>query len=404
MGFLSALSMLHDLNIVVISDDGWNWVIAWAQLGVRSLRCLPLTTRSREALKVVMQVLEGTVKVMVLTCDDLSSLQGGTDVVWCAHVGEGNPTGVLDMLDKTVNSGRFLVTAHDSCRSALHVCLPLGMQTRSIRHRRLGGLTTARVTTYWGGAGFGEVVDVKPGRRCNPLRPLDRFLEPSVKLTEWRRANAGRDERVWRPRGADSCGYPWPLPIPALWVEAPTVYLADQPYIERPLTVKEKAQLLDVREDWGNALAEEAWSWFDGGSPPIRLIAEFILAAYTWLTGNGNGLEGIPTNQEKKLSGDFNWSRTCPQGLSPTSPDADASPGERRLYFGWVFDERMAQDIGVATKPDDAEVDLSMWSVGGNGEGMAKARADLRSFFLRRWARMQTRSAARWFADRKSTR
>lgn len=393
--------MLHELNIVVISDDGWNWVIAWAQLGVRSVKCLPLTTGSREALSLVIQVLKGTVDVSVLSHDDASGLRGKNDVVWCTHVGDGDRTELLCELARRVNSGRFLVTSHESCCSALRDRLPSGTQSQSIRHRRLGGLTAARVTTYWGGTGCGAATDVKPGQRRNPLRPLDRFLEPSVKLTEWRRAGVKREDKVWSPRQKDSPGYPWPLPNPALWVEAPTVYFANQPYIERPLTVKEKAQLLDVREDWGNSLAEEVWTWFDGGSPPIRLIAEFVLAAYTWLTGNGNGLEGIPTNQEKKLSGDFNWSRTCPPGLSPASSDADATPGERRLYFGWVFDERTAQDIGVATKPDDAEVDLSMWNVGGDGEGMAKARTNLRAYFHRRWVRMQTRDAARWFASQK---
>jgi hypothetical protein len=63
--------------------------------------------------------------------------------------------------------------------------------------------------------------------------------------------------------------YPWPFELSPQWVEAKTMYLKDQAFVERPLTTKEMAQLLDLREDWGTKLVEEVWQWSSCGPPPL---------------------------------------------------------------------------------------------------------------------------------------
>lgn len=52
----------------------------------------------------------------------------------------------------------------------------------------------------------------------------------------------------------------------------------------RPLTGKEMAQLMDLREGWGSPLIKFLSEWDQGAFPPLtRIIVEFILAALLWL-------------------------------------------------------------------------------------------------------------------------
>ena len=77
--------------------------------------------------------------------------------------------------------------------------------------------------------------------------------------------------------------YPWPFDKTPRWVEAKTVYLKDKEFMDQPLTTKEMAQLLNLREDWGTKLATEVWHWAGGQSPALWLLVEFVLAAGIWL-------------------------------------------------------------------------------------------------------------------------
>jgi hypothetical protein len=147
-------------------------------------------------------------------------------------------------------------------------------QWQEMRHRNLGGLTTARILLGWRGP-RPPATAPKPSDRRNPLRPLGSFLEPSTKLSKWRRE--GTIEACWAPCrvGAKAFLVPWGPSDP--WVEAPTCLLGkrdlsacDPPitYIQRPMTLKERGQLLDVREDWGVAIVPQMWAWDLGTAPP----------------------------------------------------------------------------------------------------------------------------------------
>ena len=63
-------------------------------------------------------------------------------------------------------------------------------------------------------------------------------------------------------------------------------------------------------------------------------------------------------------------------GVEPTSNGAL----ERMVYFGWVWEPGDSGNVSTATKADEAEVDLSLWNVGGDGPGMEAARATLRGW------------------------
>lgn len=44
--FLHELHCLHRLQITVVSESGWSWVLAWGQLGVRTIECVAFTDSS----------------------------------------------------------------------------------------------------------------------------------------------------------------------------------------------------------------------------------------------------------------------------------------------------------------------------------------------------------------------
>jgi hypothetical protein len=86
------------------------------------------------------------------------------------------------------------------------------------------------------------------------------------------------DSGVWRPHSAKALPYPWPWSIAPLWVETPTVYFKFP--VDRPIPHKERAQLMDHREDWSKSLVEPSWSWDKGEAPPLRLLVEFLMEAF----------------------------------------------------------------------------------------------------------------------------
>ena len=83
---------------------------------------------------------------------------------------------------------------------------------------------------------------------------------------------------------------------------------------------------------------------------------------------------------------EFDWGRMRAPWLGRA---AEASLGqtdlERMVYFGWVWERQDAADSRIlnACKNDDAELDLSLWAVGGDEANMERARDGLRAFLLR---------------------
>ncbi len=246
VSYLHSLHNLHDLCVTVVSDDGWSWVLAWAQVGVRRVCVCPLTERSRRNLEEVRTTLDGFAELVEVGCSPITDLSGRRALV-CAHVGRQ----LGELLAQALCEWTFETFALLSCCQgsveALKRCLPAGTRQKDLRHRQLGGLTTARLTVLWAGPSFANPNLATPGSKPHPVRPLSYFLEPSVKLVEWEQV--GTMERCWRPQREEPEPYPWPLDVAPRWVEARTVYLADRDFVERPLTDKERAQLMDVRED-----------------------------------------------------------------------------------------------------------------------------------------------------------
>jgi len=75
--------------------------------------------------------------------------------------------------------------------------------------------------------------------------------------------------------------------------------------VEHPLTTKELSQLADLREDWGAALIETVLKWDDGSSPPLRMIAEFVLSTWEWLMK----ITTTTMPEKKKAESVFDWGR-----------------------------------------------------------------------------------------------
>jgi hypothetical protein len=168
--------------------------------------------------------------------------------------------------------------------------------------------------------------------------------------------------------------------------------------VERPITPKEMAQLLDLREDWGKILAIPTLEWDGGCSPPLRIIVEFVVVATAWLTGtNQTGtLLGAAEKEAELEVLEIDWSRTRAPWLGEAGSPIPGTALERMIYFGWVLDATNTHAVTVATRADDAEVDLSLWDVGGDGEGMELARGRFRTFLHSFWRRRLTREACSW--------
>jgi hypothetical protein len=61
------------------------------------------------------------------------------------------------------------------------------MHWLELQHRTLGGLSFALVVVVgWGGPSEAQH-RVEPGQLRSPKRPLDKFLEPTVRLGAWRK-------------------------------------------------------------------------------------------------------------------------------------------------------------------------------------------------------------------------
>jgi hypothetical protein len=60
---LTTVYAFSHLEVIVIADDGWSWVLAWRQFGVQNIYALPLTDIVVEQLKTV-KVLLKEIKVV----------------------------------------------------------------------------------------------------------------------------------------------------------------------------------------------------------------------------------------------------------------------------------------------------------------------------------------------------
>lgn len=277
---------------------------------------------------------------------------------------------------------------------------------RELRHRRLGGLTSARVWVGWTGGCVGAAAMVAPGGCCSPPRPLDKFLEPAVWLSPWRKP--GGLEPCWRPTALAAKPYPWPWENGPTWVEAPSVFIgARGGTIERPITVKEFCQLADLRADWGITLWDPMRRWNEGRTIPLRFLVEFAIATLPWISAELSETTSIkPGGGNQELGATLavpDWGRARAPWLGlPLDPGHGASGAiEKKIaYFGWTWDDNDAGEVSLATKNNDAEVDLSMWAVGHDGPLLEPARQVIRNFLFAVWAKTICREARVWLRAR----
>jgi hypothetical protein len=387
------------LRVYVLSQGSWCWALAWAQLGVGLVHCVPLSDAATLSLGLLRSHPPLGVHLALARREDLEEppeLSGAA--VLCAHLSatEGDVDGLLRILQAArarANTPVLLSVNSGPGTSRIRALAGGGFAWNALRHRSLGGggLTTARLHVAWS---IGPILDgVAPGRRRLPTRPLGRFLEPATKLYEWRRLSHCRD--CWRPLREGATPFPWPWTTGRPWVEAPTCYSVGElqengvKLIERPLTDKERCQLLDLRDDWGCAVLETVWAWDGGASPPLRLLAEFALECLPLLRA--------ATTQEldETLEGSWDWGRNRP-------PWVEKEPSGDGDFFGWNWiSDEVGRDV-LAVKADDATANLSLWAVGGPGEHMDRARDGLCRFLFGFWIRRLCREGCLWLKSEEA--
>jgi hypothetical protein len=373
------------LQVYVLSTGGWSWVVAWGQIGVSSVSCVAATEEAARELK---ELQTHPVLGKAITVEQLEKvrecLEATPHAILCCHLGDSTALSdwfrpqLASMTNSyftliTTPAGRVYPRLHDPY---------LGPHFRwnEIRHRAMGGLTSAKLRIGWKGPR--ELPqDMEPGRKRLPIRPLDRFLEPSVRLGAWRRPGNSKTG-VWAPARNDATAFPWPWAAQPPWVEAPSCFLGGG-MVERPLTDKERAQLVDLREDWAPTLLDVLWYGNKGKNPPLRMLAEAALGVVPWVHNTTSWV----LDEDFKIE-QADWGRTRPPWVRDGGGDAD--------FLGWNWAADALGEARVATKADDAEVDLSLWAVGGDEPGMEEARATLRGFLLRSWKRRLTREVTSW--------
>ena len=243
---------------MVLSESGWGWALSWTQLGVRTLQCVAFSDQSMaygRQLSVTLGChglglsLSEPHEVSSIFCDVPLSRR-----VVCGHVPADPGRPFLDFVGRIHPTVPLLFTLPKD--AVHHFIQRLGGRFcwEELRHRRLGGLTSARVVALWRSPDPSADALLHPSSRHGSARPLAGFLEPSVKLTEWRLASsrggtmARHEGHCWCPVVVDATPYPWPWTGAPRWVEAETVYLKNT-LVQRPLSDKELSQLMDLRED-----------------------------------------------------------------------------------------------------------------------------------------------------------
>lgn len=165
------------------------------------------------------------------------------------------------------------------------------------------------------------------------------------------------------------------------WVLAPTVYMGGI-WIARPLSSKEKAQILDIREDWGAPLADHFWRLEDGGFLPCRIPMEALIQA----------LPAMLAGVARKPEGVFAWGNQRPFGVGVRDNSLRTT-----ALAGLYFEPADAAEVDTAAKADTDEVDTSLWAVGGDGPGLEWSRGQLRTFLYGLYCRrLNWRQSVGW--------
>jgi len=133
----------------------------------------------------------------------------------------------------------------------------------------------------------------------------------------------------------------------------------------------------------GKRLVADVWEWNNGAAPPLRLMVEFVISARGWLSSR-LGLE-CPVRNEGCNEEVLDWARVRPASVLADLDLSPYTPLKRQVYFGWHWDALDSLEISVATKADDARIDLLLWNVGGDAPGMEEARTRIQDGLHQYW-------------------
>jgi hypothetical protein len=367
-------SGLKELTVGVVVFDGLEWVLAWRQLGVKSIYVEIVTDKGREQMFELLQQFGPYLKsVQVInSCaehklDLLSTIIGTGDQArsfFCRQELPGTTSLVLS-------------TARARGDPSYGVALPRLWTWTSSRHSKLGGLTAAHC---WFGTTSAEPVSTIWGS-ISQQRSRWKFLESSTPLLQWEDIVNRRSRHVWAPERIAALA-PWPIPTD-LWIEAHSVFFGKS--ILRPLNAKEWAQLVDLRPEWGSILRDVMGTWRDGCVVPLRFGIEL----------------GIWSAVKLRVFQEFE----CPVvdnahfgcQLAPRLCVANGlTTADLVKYNGWVWEPEDSEDVAVATTDDDAAVQYHLWAVGGFDPTVVHARAVLCRWLWCRWYRAKYRNALEW--------
>jgi hypothetical protein len=392
----------NSLIVYVLSNGDWVWALAWHQMGISQVRCIALTENAKAELIALRE--HSIWKRCLQPWDEMSPIPEEPRVVSC-HLTDHDPVVGPGMLERCIE----LTGTRDTLMMA-SICFgrnwtknvksKLGKDWtwQTVRHQSIGGLTSAYRDMGVASSGA-RPWEARINAGAHPKRPAGRFLEPSIKL-EKQSVVVDRSVPCWRPIVNDEpC--PWPWGNSELIVEAPTCYTGRgirDGLVRRKVTAREKMQLLDLNEDWGDKLASSVWNWNKGGPTPLRIVAEFVRII-------DHELQGREENRETgKGQGDGRATAPLePQGtkVGDLGDLSDIGALRRKEYFGMVWESHAANITGAA-KADDAVVDVSLWAVGGDGPGMESAREVLRKALFRKWRRRLVLEAARWLQSEEA--
>jgi len=267
--------------------------------------------------------------------------------------------------------------------------------SRGAESRLYGGLTSGAFAIAWWGFDAPARYGVDLGRVPRARREPVVFLEPLAKLTVWRRLEAveqttedgatrlrvrlGGDGASGAPLGPSCWAASWPHPGNGVGTRPHGVH--GSIWIARPLSSKEKAKILDIREDWGAPLADHFWRLEDGGFLPCRIPMEALIQA----------LPAMLTGVARKPEGVFAWGNQRPFGVGVRDNSLRTT-----ALAGLYFEPADAAEVDTAVKADTDEVDTSLWAVGGDGPGLEWSRGQLRTFLYGLYCRRLYLEAKRW--------
>ena len=374
----------------MVLADGLEWLLAWRQIGLNQVKVVVATTRAAEQL----QFMEESCPEFLPRLEKIEGRSGvlsgapATSLVCCIVLDEAE----LEPIGRILYGfpGRIIGLARDHrrrSRLSFGTLAEWKWRSKTVRHRMMGGLTSARLQMFWS-----EGAEFEANELTLEFPNLDRdrslFLELSARLGLWELNRHRVEGPVWN--AAEGTEFvPWPI-SPDLWLYTYSVFFKKNLF--RPLSDKEWAQVLDLRPEWGIRLRPIYQTWREGINIPLRFLVELGMNA------TGTQVNGMGTLISRRLDPCHIGRKVCPSLLSIQDAEQRA---DLVKYFGWIREAQDSNQVEVATTNDNAAVKFHIWAVGGDSEGMEKARESLRSMAWRWWITRIRKEMIFWLKGRE---